>query len=192
MSVEILITIPENEQIILDHIDLGICIIFLFDFFYHFFKSKNKFKYFKQNWLDLVSSIPFAWILRYFRILRIIKLIRLMKIFKGIKGLNYIIKWLGDDKFRNMLISMLMIFCLVLFYASLIFYSVEKGINPNVHNFFDAVWWAFISVTSVGYGDIYPVTTTGRIVAILLIIFGMSIFSIITAKIASHYMKEKN
>jgi voltage-gated potassium channel len=115
-----------------------------------------------------------------------------MKIFKGIKGLNYIIKWLGDDKFRNMLISMLMIFCLVLFYASLIFYSVEKGINPNVHNFFDAVWWAFISVTSVGYGDIYPVTTTGRIVAILLIIFGMSIFSIITAKIASHYMKEKN
>ena len=68
---------------------------------------------------------------------------------------------------------------------SFAFYSFEKGVNQNVNHFFDAFWWAFITLTSVGYGDIFPVTTEGRIIGMILTLFGMGLFSLVTAELAT-------
>lgn len=76
-----------------------------------------------------------------------------------------------------------------LYFASLTFYTFEQGVNPNVNNYFDAVWWSIITVTTVGYGDIAPVTIAGRVIAIVLILGGMGLFSVITAYLSSNFLK---
>ena len=64
----------------------------------------------------------------------------------------------------------------VLGLAATAFYRAEHGVNPAVEHPFDAVWWAFATVTTVGYGDVTPVTTAGRVIAILLMVSGISLF----------------
>jgi len=177
-----------NQQTIdlINTIDLAICVIFLGDFFYFLRKSENKKNYLKKHWIDFVASIPFMTFLRVFRLVRVMRIIRLLR---GLKGFNQIIRLIGTNKLQNILISYIVILILVMGYCSLAFYSFEKGVNNNVNNFFDAFWWAFITTTSVGYGDISPVTTEGRIIAMILALLGMGLFSLITAEIATVLMK---
>ncbi len=73
----------------------------------------------------------------------------------------------------------------VLFLSATLFYWVEKTSNPTVENYFDAVWWAFSTVSTVGFGDITPVTVPGRLVGIFLMIFGVAFFVGFTAILMS-------
>lgn len=73
--------------------------------------------------------------------------------------------------------------------GSLAFHYFEHGTNPNVHSIWDSFWWGIVTMTTVGYGDIYPVTTGGRIVAILLMFVGIGTLGVYTAAIASHVVK---
>ena len=78
------------------------------------------------------------------------------------------------------------IFCnLAVFMSSVIFYQIEKDANANISNFLDAVWWSFATVTTVGYGDITPVTVSGRIIGICLMIGGTGLFATYTAIFAN-------
>ena len=71
------------------------------------------------------------------------------------------------------------------FIAALVFYQIEQGINPQIRNFLDAVWWSFSTVTTVGYGDITPQTSSGKIIGILLMISGTGLFATYTALFAN-------
>jgi voltage-gated potassium channel len=68
---------------------------------------------------------------------------------------------------------------------SIVFYQLEKNINPGIHNWLDAVWWTFSTVTTVGYGDIVPVTSTGKIFGILSMLLGTGFFASYTALFAN-------
>jgi voltage-gated potassium channel len=74
---------------------------------------------------------------------------------------------------------------LVLLLCSSLFYLAERGSNPNVKSFFDAIWWAFSTVSTVGFGDIAPITISGRLVGIFLMIFGVVFFVGFTAILIS-------
>lgn len=65
-----------------------------------------------------------------------------------------------------------------------LFYKIEKGINPKVNHFIDALWWSFTTATTTGYGDITPVTDMGKILSIFLMISGLLLFAIFTAMFA--------
>jgi voltage-gated potassium channel len=73
----------------------------------------------------------------------------------------------------------------VLVFSAVAFFHFEKGNNPHVHTFFDAIWWAFNTVSTVGLGDIYPVTFPGRVVAIVLMVVGVVLFVGFTAILIS-------
>jgi len=197
LSIEVIFTFQPRTQEIIDSIDLLICIIFLFDFLYNFIISKEKLKYFKSYWIDLISSIPFInffRVLRIARIIRIVRMIKLLKVLRGIKGFTSIVRFLTKNKLRSILVIYSVILVLIIFYCSLAFYMFEKEVNESVKNYFDAIWWAFITVTSVGYGDVFPKTVEGRIFAIILTLSGMGMFSLITAELSSKfvfYLKEK-
>jgi len=72
-----------------------------------------------------------------------------------------------------------------IFLSAVSFYWVEKGINPKVGRFFDALWWAVTTITTVGYGDITPVSTAGRVVAMFTMIGGSALFWSFTALFAA-------
>lgn len=81
---------------------------------------------------------------------------------------------------------MMTIFCnLAVFLSSVVFYYIEKDINSNINTFFDAIWWSFATVTTVGYGDITPESIMGRMIGIALMIGGTGLFATYTAIFAN-------
>ena len=74
--------------------------------------------------------------------------------------------------------------------GSLGFFYVEQGVNPHMDTYADSLWWALVTVTTIGYGDIYPVTNAGRLVASMMMIVGIGCVSILTGTIASNLLKD--
>ncbi|HTJ57171.1 MAG TPA: NAD-binding protein [Devosiaceae bacterium] len=90
---------------------------------------------------------------------------------------------------RSYLGSVLAIVVVILFAGAAGFYFLETGANPNVHNFGDGIWWALVTMTTVGYGDIYPVTPVGRFIGAALMITGIGTLGISTATIAAYLVR---
>ncbi len=76
--------------------------------------------------------------------------------------------------------------------SGLLFYLLEKGVNPKVNRYMDALWWSFATATTTGYGDITPITDLGKILSILLMLMGLALFSMYTALFAETIMASKN
>jgi voltage-gated potassium channel len=195
LAVEVIASFPENTQSLFDSIDFIVCMIFIFDFSLGFLASPGKSKYFRSHWFDLVSSIPFTAVFRLLRVIRIVRIVRLSKLLKllrGFKAIKPITAFLTKNKLRSILVIYIIALVFVLFYCSLGFYMAEKDVNYMVKNYGDAVWWGFITVTSVGYGDVFPKTTAGRLFGMALALCGMGLFSLVTAELSSKFLKYLN
>lgn len=86
--------------------------------------------------------------------------------------------------------SLLMVIIFIILCSALFYYS-EVDVNPKINSILDALWWGFVTSTTVGYGDIYPITNAGRFIAIFVMLIGIGIFGFITASVAS-ILVEKN
>lgn len=148
--------------------------------------------------IDLVSILPSltlfsgAWdVLRLFRILRTVRIIRALKVFRIIKAARYSRTFvLIGEVLRNSKDALIAVIFLAIGYiliSALVIFNVEPD---SFENFFDAVYWATISLTTVGYGDIYPVTAIGRLVAMLSSIFGIAIVALPAGIVTAGYMEE--
>lgn len=161
--------------------DIMTCVVLLFDFFYGLLKSQDKKQYFKENWLELVASIPFDIILSPFMVLRYLRLIRIFRIlFLTGEYFGLIGKFLKNTR----LDEILAVFLLIVIGSTLSLYLVDPGMN----NLFDDLWFVVVSLTTVGYGDITPNTVYGKIVSLILLIVGVFIFSAITGAISTYFM----
>lgn len=169
-------------------VDFFIALIFLTEWGVRFRLAENKKIFFRKNWWELLASIPipsdFAQALRALRILRVLRIIRLAVRLKRISSFS------ENLSKHSYLIQILLIFLSITFIASMIFDTFERGSNPNIHSTWDSFWWAMVTATTIGYGDVYPFTTGGRIVAMLLMLFGIGTLGILTAKIASTIIKD--
>lgn len=177
---------PSDRTVqILNFFDFIVCLVFLFDFFYRFATSKNKLRFLQWGWIDFVSSIPTIDILRWGRVIRIFRMLRLLRAFKSTKSL---IAYLFRKRAQNTLaIVSLITFSLVIF-ASIAILNFETSPNAHIHTFVDAIWWAFCSISSSFSGDTYPVSTAGRILAVLLAIAGIGLFGTLTAYLARIFL----
>lgn len=142
--------------------------------------------------VDLLSILPgISMLNRSFRLLRIIRLIRMFRIFRVFKALRYsknidlIIKIISKEK--ESLIAVCWIAAAYIFISALIVFNVEPN---SFENFFEAIYWATVSLTTVGYGDIYPVTTTGRIVTMISSIFGIAVIAMPAGIISAGFVDE--
>jgi voltage-gated potassium channel len=171
---------------ILSVFDFIICLVFQYDFFYRFATSKNKLRFLKWGWIDFISSIPTVDILRWGRIIRIFRIFRLLRAFKSTKT---IIAYLFKNRAQNTLaIAALITFVLVVF-ASIAILTFETSPDAHIRSIVDAIWWSFSSVSSTGSGDAFPVSTPGKILAIVLSITGIGLFGTLTAFIARFFIK---
>lgn len=96
---------------------------------------------------------------------------------------------LRKGSLRTYLIYLLSVVGAITLSTALAFYHFEAGRNPNVHGVWDSFWWAIVTMTTIGYGDVYPVTTGGRIVAILLMFAGIGTLGVATAAIAAYFVR---
>jgi len=139
--------------------------------------EKMKYVFSPMSIIDLLAILPTY---RPLRILRIFLIFRLLKIFRYTKSLNVFFKILSEKKFEFNFLFLIGIF--TVFLSSTIMYVFEGiGNNPNINSFLDAVYWAIITITTVGYGDITPVTFTGKIVTLILVGGGFFILVLATS-----------
>jgi voltage-gated potassium channel len=142
------------------------------------------------GWIDLLSSIPLVGYLRVGRIFRLIRLIRVIRAFKTTK---HLVNHIFANKIQGTLTSVLVIAILLLIFSSIAILQVEHDPHSNIKTAGDALWWAYVTITTVGYGDRYPVTSEGRILAAVLMTAGVGLFGTFTAYISSLFVaNQKN
>ena len=197
LSIYVLITLiidsffklaPEVSRLLYLFDDL-ICIIFLYDFTNRFIKAPSKLKFMKWGWIDFISSIPTFEYLRAGRLIRIVRLLRVLRAFRSVR---YLTSHIFKTRTKGTFATVSLISFLMLIFGSISILQFETTPESNIKTAEDAIWWAFVTITTVGYGDKYPVTTEGRIIAGFLMITGVALFGTFTGFIAAWFMGDKS
>ena len=147
--------------------------------------------------IDLLSILPAVTLLnpafKLFRFIRLLRLTRVLKIFSISSKVRLFMSILYKE--RQVLSSVLILAILYIFVTALILFNVEPHVNPytgqqTFHSFFDALYWATVTLTTVGYGDMCPVTDIGRLVSMLSSLFGIAIIALPSGVITARYLDE--
>ena len=187
LLVSVIFELSEELNILLGYIDNFICIVFLVDFWIRFKKADNKLEFMKWGWIDLIASIPF---LDFARAGRVIRLIRLVRVFRALKSTKLIYEHITQNKKQSVLTSVALISIMMIIFSSIAILQFEKDINSNIKTAEDAIWWSYVTITTVGYGDKYPITTEGRIIGAILMTTGVGIFGTFTALVSSWFIQK--
>jgi len=146
---------------------------------------KNKWDYVSSMSaiIDLIAILPSYRGLRVLRVLVLFRAFKMLRYTKSLTGFLYVLK---NKKFE--LITLLTLSTFFIFISGIMLYVFEgNNQNPNINNLFDAFYWALITISTVGYGDISPVTPEGRVVTMLIIITGIGLISFVTSIIVSSF-----
>ena len=119
--------------------------------------------------IDLLAILPYY---RPLRILRILMLFRLFKILRYTNSIKQFRHVFVEKKFEFLTLG-IMFFMAVAFGSTIIFIYEGAGVNPNIHNYFDAIYWSVITISTVGFGDISPVTIQGRVATLFLVVVNL-------------------
>lgn len=176
---------PETNEIF-ERVDLVVCVVFLTDFFVRLYRAPSKGRFLKWGWIDFVSSIPMLNIFRVGRVVRVVRVFRILRAFRSTK--NLVTFFLHHRKVTSFAAVATICFVLMVFSAIAIL-SLEDAPESNIKDPGDAFWWAFVTMTTVGYGDKYPVTGEGRIVACILMTAGAGLFATFTGFVASMFLQ---
>jgi voltage-gated potassium channel len=148
--------------------------IFIIDFLVRFILSPQKVPFLKRNAIELV-----ALILPFFRAFRM---------FRVIIALGFLSR-VGKTLNARINIYVGLILPLLIYVCALGVYDAEhKAQGANILNFGDSIWWAFVTICTIGYGDYYPVTFEGRAIAVLLMVAGLAFISVITVSVATMFL----
>ena len=167
--------------------DALITIIFIFDFLYRLFTVQSKSTYFFRNggWADMLGSLPLAQF-KIFRIFRIVRVVHILKILGG----RRMARELLHERAGSALYLIIFIVIIVLEFGGVAIVYVEEGApNANILNGSDGIWWTFVTITTVGYGDLYPVTNQGRVIGLLVMTLGVGTFGVLTGFLANAFVK---
>jgi voltage-gated potassium channel len=178
--------LDDQTIIILDTADYAICVVFLIDFIRSLIKAESRVKYFiTWGWLDLISSIPaVGWL----RIGRAARLFRIIRVLRGMRAAKILATFAFEKRAESTFWATLMIAILVTIFGSIAILHLETHQESNIHSAADAMWWSFVTITTVGYGDHFPVTPSGRVLAAILMLTGIGLFGTFTAYVASAFL----
>ncbi|MBK6390458.1 MAG: potassium channel family protein [Saprospiraceae bacterium] len=182
LIIETFADIPEEISKILNLVDNGICIVFLYDFAFRFKKAPNKLKFMRWGWIDLLSSIPAIDVFRAGRLLRLIRLLRIVRAFKST---HLLVHHIFKNRAQGAVATASVVGVMMIVFSAIAILQVETDPTSNIKSAEDAIWWAITTITTVGYGDRYPVTTLGRIVSTILMITGIGLFGTFSGLVSS-------
>ena len=179
----------ENLQKILWMMNAVLSGIFMIDFTYRFVTAPSKSTYLwrRFGWADLLASLPLAQlkVLRAFRLVRVVRLLRDL-------GPRTVLRALVDERANSALLTLLLLGILVLEFGSLAILNVEQNAaGANITTASDALWYTIVTISTVGYGDQYPVTNLGRVIGSGIIIIGVGIFGTFTGYLANAFLSPR-
>ena len=170
----------------LDVAEAALTALFAAEFGSRFLASYDRGKYLRGHWIDLAALIPAA---RGLRIARLLRLLRLVRTFAGVYRATSHIGRIVSHRGLGLLVTS---WLAVMVICSAGLYLAEVGVNDKITSPFDALWWGVTTLTTVGYGDVVPVTPEGRIAAGALMLLGIGLFGAITATVTSYLIATGN
>ena len=189
MAIQLLPLDPETRALVTIY-DNAVCVIFLVDFALNLFGSKPKTAYFigARGWLDLIGSIPTFGVLPFTALFRLARLSRLARIARLMGGKNRaaIVKDVLENRGSYATFITILAAGIVLSTASILVLQFEAGAEgANIETGGDALWWGLVTITTVGYGDRFPVTLMGRVVGLSVMLAGVGIIGALASILAS-------
>lgn len=183
------VLVDEGADQLLGAILAALAVVFFLEFAVRFLDAASRVEYLKEHWIDLVTCLPAIGPLRALRLLRLVGLLRLTHQMREIA----LIEADRATASRSSPTWIVWPSALLLWLGAADgFWMVERGHNPAIHNFGDALYLAFITVTTVGYGDVRPVTSEGRVIAGALVFLGLGLLGFISAQLTARWLRTEH
>lgn len=183
LFVETIVPLPPETTALLQLFDTLICVVFLLDLGVRFAKAESKWTFARWGWIDLLASIPMMDALRWGRLIRVVRVLRAFRSARVFAA--FFLRRRADSAFA----SVVAVSVALVIFGSLAMLNVESDSQSNIRTPGDALWWSLSTITTVGYGDRYPVTAEGRVIAVMLMIAGAALFSTFTAFVATYFLQ---
>ena len=182
LGLETFIHLPVEDIAIIDAIDTMICGIFFLDFLIRFGAAEHKMKFMAWGWIDLLSCIP---VIDIFRIGRLVRVFRIFRVLRGIRMARILATYLQHNRADGTILTVVFVSIMLLLLSSVAILQVEQVDGANIKTPSDAMWWSIVTMTTVGYGDKYPTTTIGRVIASFLMVSGVGLFGMLSGSVTS-------
>jgi voltage-gated potassium channel len=172
--------------LVLTVMDVVLSCIFLGDFAYRLFDAPTKRGYFlgQRGWLDLLSSLPLPQV-KVFRLFRVVRVVRLLREVGPRRFFDAVLR----DRASSALLVVIFLALLLLEFGAALILAIEiRDPDGNIKDASDALWYTYVTVTTVGYGDRYPVTNAGRLVGVLIMTVGVGLFGTLTGFLANAFV----
>jgi voltage-gated potassium channel len=181
------VALPANISDAFDGIDYFIWAVFTVGYLARLYLSPSRREFASHHVLDLVVvALPMFRPLRALRLLRLLNLAR-----AGVVLTDALRRARSLLSHRGLHFVLVAVVAIVFVSAALEFGFEHRAAGATIHSYADALWWAMVTVTTVGYGDKYPVTAGGRGVAVALMLVGIGLIGVLTATIASFFVQER-
>jgi voltage-gated potassium channel len=193
LVIMVVMLLPLNDATIrlLQFYDNLICVLFLLDFFGSLRAASNKSEYiFKRGgWLDLLGSIPsFGVAFKYSGLFRLARLSRLIRILRSMRGKSKkdLLEDVAENRSRYTGFITILLAIIVLASASVLVLEFEsRSPEAKIITGWDSLWYSIVTITTVGYGDYYPVTFWGRVTAMFIMVAGVGIIGVLASLLSS-------
>ena len=166
-----------------------VCIIFIFDFASALAVRDAKSRYYMLNLLLLIISIPYLNILAWLDLplsRGVAIVVASLPLLRSFVAMGVVVQWFISGKANRLFGAYVFTVVCFTYLAALMFYDYELGVNSKLHGFGNALWWAWMGVTTVG-AEIFPVTGIGKVLAVMLPALGMMFFPIFTIYVTNIY-----
>jgi voltage-gated potassium channel len=186
LVVDTVSVLPKEISDLIHMLDTLACVVFFVDFSIRFYQADSKLAFMKWGWIDLIACIPNIEIMRWGRLVRVLRIIRLLR---GIRSVQKAVAIIFQNKMHGGVVSVVFSALLLIGFSSVSVLICERQANlANIQSAEDAIWWSIATITTVGYGDKFPVTTEGRAIGIVLMVAGVSMFGCLSGLAASFFL----
>lgn len=184
-----LLPLPTEVIQVLVITDSIACLLLMFDFFLTWYLASDRRHYLlRYGWIDFLGSIPGLPLFRLLRLFRMFRIFRHIRRTASEEVLQQARQRLGES---TLMVAVLMLYLVVTLGSIAIVLVESPDPQANIQTGQDAVWWAFVTIATVGYGDKYPVTSAGRGIGVLMMVLGVSVFSVLTGFLALSFQSRR-
>jgi voltage-gated potassium channel len=192
-------TLPDNSPeltAVLEMIELVCIVVFSAEYLLRIYVAKNPFRYIFSFFgiIDLLAILPFYLVkaldlrsLRVFRVFRLFRILKLVRYNKALKRFGVAAQIVKEEIVLFLMVAIIMIFLV----ASGIYFFENQAQPETFKSIFHSLWWAVVTLTTVGYGDVYPITVGGKIFTFFVLIVGVGIVTIPAGLVATALQKAR-